>query len=804
LTGLAYLVVYAAGAWLLREHPFARSIFGNIGLLAPAITVCVLLVLRRRHWQGCQRLFWDTVGVGIGLWIIGHLGWAYEEIVYGSAGWLGWHTLFRLSGGIFPLIALLARPHLGIRSQSVTAVGLLVASYGLLAVFLYAYFVLVPSQVLPAAEAQLALLGLVQVNRGVLAAGFLAIAWTARHGAWRVPYLWMAAGLTAGFLLRLSTSGAILQGSYEAGTLFDLAWVAPFVCYAYAALAAPRSASEENLSLPPATVMPATWAAVPVLLIPLIGYSAMWLQPLGPTVDSFRALLTGLVTVAGLGFLTLRLGIQGGELQRTDARLRLLAAATEQTQDLIVITRADGRVEHANDAFVRALGYSREELSRSAFPDLLAEGFHEVGARIREELRQRGVWRGTLLRRRRDGSSFPAACTVTALRERGAITHMVGVERDITEELRLQEQLVQTERLSAIGELVAGVAHEINNPLQTVVGSVELMLEDHPSAAARQDLETVRREAARAAQIVRSLLAFVRRGTSDRAPVDVNEIVQQAVSLRAFQIQQKAITLTVDLVEAPVVVRGSRDELQQVVMNLLLNAEQAVDTGGRGAVAIRTSSSGGHHVVEVADNGPGVGDELRGRIFEPFFTTKPVGEGTGLGLSISHGIAAGHGGTLELVPSERGAAFRLLLPAADAVAPAASVRADVRPAQEGSPGRPSALVVDDEPSITRLIARLLRKRGFAVIEAASGEEALALVRTTNIAVVFCDIRMPGISGLELYDACAAAGGAPPPPFVFMTGDRGTVDGVEGARILAKPFTASELDEALAAILDTRP
>jgi two-component system NtrC family sensor kinase len=610
----------------------------------------------------------------------------------------------------------------------------------------------------------------------------------------------MAAGLTAGFFLRLSTSRAILEGSYEAGTLFDLAWAAPFVCYAYAAMAAPRSAIEEDLSLPPATVMPAAWAAVPVLLVPLIGYTAMWLQPLDPTIDSFRALLTGLVTVAGLAFLTLRLGFQGGELQRTDARLRLLAAATEQAQDLILITRADGRVEHANDAFVRALGYSREELSRCAFPDLLDHGFHDVGARIREELRHRGVWRGTLLRRRRDGSSFPAACTITAIRENGAIAHLVGVERDITEEIRLQEQLVQTERLSAIGELVAGVAHEINNPLQTVVGSVELMLEDNPSASTRQDLETVRREAARAAQIVRSLLASVRRGTPDRVPLDLNDIVRQAVALRAFPLQQKAITLTVDCREEPAVVRGSREELQQVVMNLLLNAEQAVDSGGRGAVTIRTSSTGGHHAVEVVDNGPGVSEALHGRIFEPFFTTKPVGEGTGLGLSISHGIAAGHGGKLELLPSERGATFRLLLPAVDAVAPAAHAREAVHPPPEGSPGRSSALVVDDEPSIRRLVARLLRKRGFDVIEAASGEEALALVRATNIAVVFCDVRMPGISGLELYDACAASGDEPP-PFVFMTGDRATVGSArDGAQVLAKPFTTLELEEALTSIL----
>ena len=799
--GLAFLLLYASGAWALRDYPFARSLFGNIGLLIPAIAVCVIVARRRREWQGCQRLFWDAFGAGVGLWIIGHLGWAFEEMVLGQAGWLRWHTLFSLCGAVFPLIALLARPHLGSRNESVTSVGLLLASYGLLAIFLYTYFVLVPSLVLPEAEAQVALLALVQINRGALAAGFLAVAWAARRTPWRPTYLWVAGGVTVGFFLRIVTSRAIVEGSYQSGTLLDLAWIVPFVCYAVAATAAPRSSPDADALLPSRPMLPAAWTAVPVLLVPVIGYGAMWLQPLGDPGDSIRALLTALLTVAGLGFLTLRLGIQGGELQRVDARLRLLAAATEQTQDLILITRADGRVEHANDAFVRALGYSREELLRCSVADLLEQGFHDLNTRIGQALSARGVWRGTLLRRRRDGSSFPVACTVTALREGGVLTHLVGVERDITEELRLQDQLVHTERLSAIGELVAGVAHEINNPLQTVVGSVELMLEDAPSPSIRRDLETVRREAGRAAQIVRNLLAFVRRGTPNRAPVDLNEIIREAVSLREFQLQQKGIGLSLDLSDGPVRVLGNREELQQIVMNLLLNAEQAVGDAGLGLLTIRTRSAGRLQSVEISDNGPGVSEELHGRIFEPFFTTKVVGEGTGLGLSISHGIASAHGGTLELVPADRGATFRLVLPAhRETQAPDDRSQLEPQPADDCAPGRLCALVVDDEPSIRRLVVRLLRKRDFEVMEAATGEEALTTVRAREVALVLCDIRMPGMSGPELYDRIRAVHGTPAPPFIFMTGDRGAVDeAYAGVPILSKPFTAVELGQALSEV-----
>ncbi|MBA3640401.1 MAG: PAS domain S-box protein [Acidobacteria bacterium] len=519
--------------------------FGNVGLLIPPLAVCGIVLKRQWDWQGCHRLFWDAIAVGAGLWVVGHLGWAFEEIVLGNGGWLRWHTLFSLCGGILPLIALLARPHLGIRSQAVTGVGLVLASYGILAVFLYSYFVLVPSLVLPPSEAEFALFALVQINRGALATGLIAVAWRARRSRWARTYAYLAVGVTSGFFFSLITSRAIAEGSYQAGTLFDLAWIAPFASYAVAAASAPRSSDLEDATLAPVRMLPAAWAAVPVVLIPLIGYGALWLQPLGGSGDAFRALITALLTVAGLGFLTLRLSLQAGELQRADSRLRLLAAATEQTQDMILITRSDGRIEHANDAFVRAMGYAREELSQRSFGDLLEKGFDGVGRHIREDLRARGVWRGTLFRRRHDGSTFPAACTITSLKEAGAITYLVGVERDITEELRLQEQLVHTERLSAIGELVAGVAHEINNPLQTVVGSVELMLED-PSAppSIRRDLETVRREAGRAAQIVRSLLAFVRGGTPERTAVDLNQTVRETVALREFQFQQKSIRLS--------------------------------------------------------------------------------------------------------------------------------------------------------------------------------------------------------------------------------------------------------------------
>jgi PAS domain S-box-containing protein len=691
LIGVAYLIVYAVVGRMLSVHPTALAIYGAIGLLIPAGLVIAIIVKRRREWAGCQRLFWDTVAIGMLLWCIGHLGWVYGALVLGRPSWLQWHTLFSLCGGAGPLVALLARPHRGVRSHLTARTALDIASWGVLVAFFYTYFVLIPS-VFPEARsaAQVTLLVSAQALRLLIFAALCTTAWVARRSAWGPTFLTFAIGVGVGFFLRIDTSLAILSGDYQSGTRRDLAWIIPFLCYAWAALMAPASALDEakdaadNLRTSPGP-WPISVSAVPLILIPLVGYGWMSFVSIGASGDSFRALLASLLTVGGLGLLTLRLMVQGDELQRSDAKAKLLAAATEQSGDLILITRSNGAFEHANDAFLRVMGYTRQEMASLHFADLVEQGLERLGDYISSEVATHGVWRGTLMRRRKDGSTFPASCTVVALRDSAdGITHFVGVERDITEELRLRDQLVHSERLSAVGELVAGVAHEINNPLQTIVGCVELMLDDQTDPQARRDLEVVRKEAARAGQIVRNLLAFVRRSTPDRVAGDLNQIVRSTVELREYHLQQRNIVLSVRYDPKPLPVQVNREEIQQVILNLMLNAEQAIASSrGHGTIAIATSGNGPQHSVQVSDDGPGISPELRGRIFEPFFSTKEVGEGTGLGLSISHGIATSHGGTLEVCESdEGGACFRLTLPAHAASAIAGAGQSSDRPANQ--------------------------------------------------------------------------------------------------------------------------
>ena len=809
--GALYVVVYLATAAALSPWPIARTITSDALLALLSLAVVAVVIRRRRSWDGAQRLFWDMFVVSQVLWTVGEIGFMYGEIVDGRPSWVRWHTMFSLCGGIGPMIAVIARPDRGVRKASTGAIAVDLSSYGLLAAFIYSYFVMVPS-LLPASREQLesVLLALVETHRLLLVAGFAVGYWIAKDQQWRRVYQIILFGTVAGFVLRFVTNRAITTGAYYSGSVYDLAWIVPFFAYFFAAVSAPPSPSEslEKLGRLPAP-SPLT-SAVPVLAIPAIGYGLLWLSPIGGAGDSFRVLLTTICTAGGLGLLTLRLSVQSSELHRADEHLKLLAAAVEQTGDLIIITTPDARIEHANEAASRALGYPRAQLTSMMLPDVLAEPQHDLVDHIGAHVRAHGIWRGTLQHRRADGRTFPASSTVVALRsEDGTVTHFVGVQRDITDELRLRDQLVNSERLSAVGELVAGVAHEINNPLQTIVGCVELLMEENRDTAVVRDLKLVRQEAARAGQIVRNLLAFVRRGSPDRKLIDLNDVARAMAELREFHLAQRGVVLTLDLAPTRLPVVANREEIQQIIINILLNGEhalQASQTPGP-RITIRTRGDGAMHSVQISDNGPGIGQELKGRIFEPFFTTKAVGEGTGLGLSISLGIARAHGGALELCDSEEGtgACFRLTIPAAAPVPSGMAALPDVTARQEGSGAEARrALVVEDEVPIRQLVVRLLQRRGYTVVEAASRAAAREAVTDGSFDVVLCDLRLADGSGTGVVEDIRAARPDVGRRVIFVTGDASSLVGADpeiaDLPVLPKPFTSEDLDRALNALM----
>jgi PAS domain S-box-containing protein len=801
--GLAYAALYAIGGWLLSGHAAALTWYGFIGVLTPAVLIVFAIFKRRRDWVGAQWVFWATIAAGFTLWIIGHVGWSQQLVAAQAPVWLSWHTAFTMCGGVAPLIALLARPHLGPRHGAVATTAVDIVGFGLLAGFVYAYFIIIPGLDAPiTGNSRLSpLLLIIQIQRFLIFAAMAAAVWLTRPGAWRKTYQRLAIGYGIGFVSRGLASVAIARGTYVPGSLYDLTWILPFIFTLWGVVEAPGSEAEEAAAdAAPSDPWLVTFG---LALVPIVGYGGYYVSPLGTSADDFRVLLTTLTTIAGLALLTMRTIVQRTELRRADARLRLLASVAQQAGDLVIVFDRSWQVQEANDAAVAALGYSREELARLKCPDLTADDGHDAGRQADHAMQSDQAWRGTIVRRRKDGTTFPASSTMGALRDDdGRVTHFIAVERDITDELRVRDKLVSTERLSAMAEVVSGVAHEINNPLQAIMGCTELLLDGAGSLPdqAQKDLETIRSEAGRAGQIIKNLLGFVHRGAGERAIHDVNGIVRKVALLRAYHLRQLGIELDLRCQPEPLLAKVNEDDIKQVVTNLILNAEHAIAGSGRGSrISVYTWRDAHGIAIQVADDGPGVPAEMRARIFEPFFTTRQVGEGTGLGLSISLGVAIAHGGQLEFAPSpEGGASFRLTLPPVvdvDRSEPAAATASHAIAAISG----PRALVVDDEEPVRLLLARMLERRGYHVVQAAEADAALNLLAAGPFDLVVCDAQLPRVTGPDVFMRSREHKPELQGRFVLMSED-GAIAQAAAARVglplLSKPFTASQLDAML--------
>lgn len=367
-----------------------------------------------------------------------------------------------------------------------------------------------------------------------------------------------------------------------------------------------------------------------------------------------------------------------------------------------------------------------------------------------------------------------------------------------------QAQLVQAGKLSAVGQLVSGVAHELNNPLSVVIGYGQLLKGKQLPPELRGPIDLMVAQGERMAKIVQGLLLFSRQRKPERAAVDLPAVIEQTVALRTTRLRLSGIRVVTEHALDVPPAEGDAQQLQQVFLNLLLNAEHAILAGGTGdtiRIRARGRVEGDRRwvVVEFEDNGPGIPPEVMPRIFEPFFTTKKVGEGTGLGLSVSYGIVQQHGGRLTGESARGRTVFTVELPTTSAAEPAGPA-APPLPAGVYGFGR-RALVVDDEPGMVELVTTLLKDTGWQVEVAATGRSALERVRATRFDVVLSDIRMPDGSGEDFYRAAILDQPGLAKRFVFMTGDTANpspwqfVEEVQ-APVLEKPFTADSLFAAL--------
>jgi PAS domain S-box-containing protein len=668
IIGLVYSGLYAALMWALDDRAHLRMLIGNVALLLPPLAPLVVIVWRRHRWTGRQAVFWGAIGMWAGLWLIGQIGWVVDEAVRGAPlPWFRWHIVVQLSGSALPLIALVAWPHRRSSPETAVTAALDIAVLVFLTGFLYWSLVVAPG--MAPAQASVALRLLAIVGPLVRLASVAGLAWAALDagkGAWADVYKRLALGMILAFAVLVGLSLTAVHGDYQTGSPADVGWMLPFWFAAWAAAAAPPSPVESRAvgAWSVRQSSPALLFAA-ILAVPFVGYSLRYLMPLGDPTDRLREIATAATLVAGVALVMIRLRIEQHAVEQANHRVRLLATACEQAGELIVIVR-NQRIEYANNAFCRACGYSLEELE--SLPPITLVGAESVPAvaGLMDGLRAKEVVRATITIARKDGTTFQAAIVGAPIIDAsGGVTHLVGVIRDITDELHLREQLVRGERLSAIGEFVSGVAHELNNPLQSIIGTMELILDASTEPETRADVERARLEAARAGRIVRNLLTFVRQSPSERLLISLNDVVQSTIEVRAYELEMAGIEVREDYATNLPVVLANREELQQVVLHLIVNAQQAMaEAHGHGVLSIRTFLQGGSAVIDVCDDGPGIVPELAGRVFEPFFTTKSPGAGTGLGLSLSFGIAKAHGGSLAMLPLTRGACFRLSLPGA--------------------------------------------------------------------------------------------------------------------------------------------
>jgi len=494
--------------------------------------------------------------------------------------------------------------------------------------------------------------------------------------------------------------------------------------------------------------------------------------------------------------------------------------------DLILVLDAEAHYTFVSPRCKDVLGYEIEETQKMAFggrthpedlptanslyQDIIAgrQSFASLEIRVRHKL---GEWR-------RIRFNFSPLAD-----EKGNIEGVVLSGRDVTDLKRLEEQLIQAEKLAAMGQMLAGVAHELNNPLTAILGVTELLRERQGADdSTKRQLELTHRQARRAARIVQNLLEFSRPASPQKKPVDLNNLLERTLQLHEHSLRRNNIEVDFHLQPDLPGVIGDANQLIQVFLNLITNAEQAIrEVRDAGRIQIRAGRNGKQLTITVQDDGVGIRPEALPRIFDPFYTTKRPGGGTGLGLSICMSIIREHGGNIEaVILPAGGSAFTIYLPIASAESPEAvsapkesgAISSDeVRPAADLLRGR-AVLVLDDEESLRMLLQEGLSAHGLRVGSAATTEEALALLERSSYDAFLCDLHLSSggffVNGRQAADRILKAAGAQKPALIFMTGD--LVEGSQEAEgqsepvCLQKPFRVSDVLSLLREVLSDAP
>jgi two-component system NtrC family sensor kinase len=468
----------------------------------------------------------------------------------------------------------------------------------------------------------------------------------------------------------------------------------------------------------------------------------------------------------------------------------------------------------ANPHLKLIFGYATDANERDVHP-FDTDRFVDPQARIAllDRLATDGSVNNYLLRLRRvDGNAVWVELTArvdapASLIEGASDCRIEALVRDVSERKKLDDetrdlyhQLLQAEKMSALGQTISGVAHELNNPLATILSCAERLSQrsalDEP---VKRGLDTILSESERAARIVRNLLTFARKRQTTRAMVDVNQVVRATLALRTYEQRVSNVNVIDALAAGLPQVFADGHQIQQVLLNLIINAEQAMlSVNGRGKLVVRTWHEAGREavVLEINDDGPGVPDDVQGKIFDPFFTTKEVGKGTGLGLTVAYAIVQEHGGRIRVESRPNaGASFFVELPVTGRKLEAPPPTR-LQPQADAVKGA-SILVVEDEAQLANAVVDALTDAGYVVEHASDGEEGLTRIKERAFDAVICDLKMPRLDGQSFHRLLTSEAPALAGRVVFVTGD---VAGTEaetflessGCRWLAKPFRLGDL------------
>ncbi len=495
-----------------------------------------------------------------------------------------------------------------------------------------------------------------------------------------------------------------------------------------------------------------------------------------------------------------------------------LTTAIEQVAEAIMVTDDAGTIRYVNPAFEKITGYPREEAVGREW-SIVRSDRHEKGfyRGMWSTLEGGEVWQGRLTVRRQDGGQLEGDATISPVRDpRGTITGFVFVSRDVTREVMLDEQLRQSQKMEAVGQLAGGVAHDFNNLLVGIQGYALLALEAlPPDAPVHDDLLEIQRAAERAAALTRQLLAFSRRQVLQPVDLALDEVIRDLLKML-----HRVISEDIELALVPGadlrLVRADLGQVEQVIMNLVVNARDAMPEGG--TITLRTENADldpgycerhawarpGHFVrLSVTDTGCGIPEEMLPRIFEPFFTTKGVNEGTGLGLATVHGIVEQHRGLIHVSSrSGEGTVVEVYLPVSDRhTAEAGAAKPAAAPG-----GRETILLAEDDEMVRRLGVRILERAGYTVLIAENGHEAVRLFERHrgDVALALLDMIMPVMGGIEARERILAL--EPAARVLFASGysaEAGKLGSRLGADIplIAKPYHPTGLLAKVREVLD---